>query len=254
MTPDLRPAGGIQSVARACRILMSVAASDGGLSARDLSRTHSLTLPTTYNLLATLCAEGFLLKGPDHRFTLGPARFAFADSLRTDPGPSAHQVAMLQAVADRTRETTYLSAWQGDRVVIEASIEGTEPLRVAQLRPGFSAHMHARASAKLLLATTSARQRERVLKTLTFEPLTERTITDPAAFITELDTIRRRGLAYDRQEYHLDIAGISAGITEGDAVVASLTVAVPAQRFARTRVDVRDTLLDVVSGRTPLPG
>ena len=77
---------------------------------------------------------------------------------------------------------------------------------------------------------------------------------DPAAFSTELDTIRRRGLAYDRQEYHLDIAGISAGISEGDAVVASLTVAIPAQRFARTRLNVRDTLLDVVSGRTPLPG
>jgi len=253
MAATPRSSSGIQSVARACRILMSVAAADGGLSARELSRTQSLTLPTTYNLLATLCAEGFLLKGDDHRFTLGPARFAFADSLRTDPGPSAHQLAMLQAVAERTRETTYLSAWQGDRVVIEASIEGTEPLRVAQLRPGFSSHMHARASAKLLLATTSARQRERILATLTFEPLTEKTITDRDAFAAELDTIRRTGVAFDRQEYHLDIAGISAGITEADAVVASLTVAVPAQRFARTRHDVRATLLDVVSRRTPLP-
>lgn len=246
MTVTTAAATGIQSVARACRIVMSVAASDAGLTARQIAAEHQLTLPTTYNLLATLCSEGFVLKGTDHRFSLGPARFAFADSFRTHPGPSASQLAMLHEVAARTGETAYLSAWQGDRVVIEASVEGTEALRVAQLRPGFSSHMHARASAKLLIATASSSKRDRVLRTLSFEPLTDRTITDLPAFNAELARIRRRGVAYDRQEYHIDIAGVSVGIREADLVVASLTVAVPAQRFTRTRAHVKDALESAV--------
>ena len=61
---------GIQSVSRACRILLAVADCDLGLSAREVAKLHSLTLPTTYNLLTTLCNEGYLVKRANHRFVL----------------------------------------------------------------------------------------------------------------------------------------------------------------------------------------
>ena len=234
---------GIQSVARACRIVLAIAHAEGGLSAREVADTQLLTLPTAYNLLSTLCREGFLEKRGDRRFVLGPARLTLAESIRRDLGPSENQLRLLRLVAQRTGETTYLSAWQGDRVVILASVEGSEPLRVGQLRPGFSSHMHARASAKLMIALAPTHQQSRVLATLDFEPLTPNTITDVDRFITEIAAIQREGLAYDRQEYHRDIAGISAGIIEEGHVTSSLTIAVPAQRFAENEVALRQELL-----------
>ncbi|MHB1164115.1 MAG: IclR family transcriptional regulator [Candidatus Nanopelagicales bacterium] len=244
----IRPRTGIQSVSRACRILLAIAAADTGLSAREVSTAQGLTLPTTYNILSTLCDEGLLAKRADHRFVLGPARFVFADAVHRNPGASPEQLELLRALASRTGETTYLSAWQGDTVVILASVEGSEPLRVAQLRPGFSTHMHARASAKLMLALASEGRRERVLDLLVFQPLTENTITDREMFVAELESIRTEGIAFDRQEYHQDIAGISAGIIEAGHVTASLTIAVPAQRFSRKQGELREALLSVLRG------
>ena len=239
---------GVQSVSRACRILLSVANCDLGLSAREVAKLHSLTLPTTYNLLTTLCNEGYLVKRANHRFVLGPARYAFAESLRRNPGPSDQHLELLRELSEATGETTYLSAWQGDHVVILASIEGTELLRVPRLRPGFSDHMHARASAKLMLAVASKSHRDRVLEQMGFERLTKNTITDREVLESELDEIRIAGVAFDRQEYHTDLAGISAPIVEAGQVVASLTIAVPAARFARNREILCTQLVAIAQG------
>ncbi len=53
------------------------------------------------------------------------------------------------------------------------------------------------------------------------------------------------GVAYDRQEYHTDLAGISAPILEAGHVAASLTIAVPAERFARNRDNLRTQLIAI---------
>jgi DNA-binding IclR family transcriptional regulator len=236
---------GIQSVSRACRILLAVADCDLGLSAREVAKLHSLTLPTTYNLLTTLCNEGYLVKRANHRFVLGPARHAFAESLRRNPGPSDRHLGLLRELSEATGETTYLSAWQGNHVVILASVEGTELLRVPRLRPGFSGHMHARASAKLMLAMSSKSHRDQVIGEMRFERLTRNTITERDGLEFELDEIGRDGVAYDRQEYHTDLAGISAPILEAGHVVASLTIAVPAERFARNSDRLRTQLVAI---------
>lgn len=171
---------------------------DLGLSVREAAKLHSLTLPTTYNLLTTLFTEGYLVKRANHRFVLGPTRHPFAESLRRNPGPSDRHLELLRELSEATGETTYLSAWQGDHVVILSSVEGSELLRVPRLRPGFSDHMHARASAKLMLAMSSKSHLYQVIEQMGFERLTKNTISEHNVLESELDEIRSDGVAYDR--------------------------------------------------------
>ena len=58
------------------------------------------------------------------------------------------------------------------------------------------------------------------------QSFTDNTITDPIAFQKELDKIRKRGYAIDRQELHIGVVAAAAPIfnLEGE-VVAAITVA-----------------------------
>ena len=99
-----------------------------------------------------------------------------------------------------------------------------------------------------MLAVASESHRDRVLEQMGFERLTKNTITDREVFESELDEIRIAGVAFDRQEYHTDLAGISAPIVEAGQVVASLTIAVPAERFARNREILCTHLVAIAQG------
>ena len=61
----------IQSVARACQLLLWLADRRHGAAAKEIAFAHRLTLPTTYHLLNTLVDQGLLAKDEERRFVLG---------------------------------------------------------------------------------------------------------------------------------------------------------------------------------------
>ena len=63
----------IRSVARASRILVQLGEQPDGRTAKEVAVALELPLPTTYHLLGTLVAEGFVTKDSRRRYRLGPA-------------------------------------------------------------------------------------------------------------------------------------------------------------------------------------
>src|SRR5690348_6866796 len=74
----------IQSVSRASRLLLAVAASPDGLSAKAASDQFGLSMPTTYHLLTTLAAEGLLVKDARRQYMLGPRAAVLAAAISRD--------------------------------------------------------------------------------------------------------------------------------------------------------------------------
>src|SRR3979409_652347 len=60
----------IQSVARACQLLLWLAGKAEGATAKEIALAHRLTLPTTYHLLNTLVDQGLLPKDEERRSRL----------------------------------------------------------------------------------------------------------------------------------------------------------------------------------------
>lgn len=224
----------IQSVSRAVRILMAVASSDEGLKVKVLADRFDLSTPTTYHLVNTLVSEGLLVKDERRRYLLGPGASVISDAYsRLNLVPDRY-LRGLNALAEETGETAYLSAWRNGAISVLASLDGSHAVRVAGLTTGYSEDIHARASGKLLLAFAPEDLREAVLASATLRKVTPYTITTRAALRREFKKIRETDLAYDREEFSVGVVCVSAPIRENGAIVACFTLSCPAERYAAT--------------------
>lgn len=220
---------------RASRLLLWIAGQPEGGSASDAARAMQLALPTAYHLLNTLVAAGLLAKDSRRRYLLGPKIAILAESYSRSDRVPEYLLAPLRALAHETGETAYLAGWRGAEIRPRASVEGTSPIRVAEVDRGPYRWAHARATGKLLLAFASEDLRAGYLAINPLERVTERTICDSAVFDRELAQIREQSYAIDEEEFIPGVSCIAAPVLENGVVVASYTISAPADRFARRR-------------------
>lgn len=237
-----KPATLIQSVERASQILKYVATSETPPSARDIGDALGLTMPTTYHLLGTLDAEGLLTRAGQAGISLGPAAALIANAVYATQTAPEIQLAGLRQLADETSEQVYLSTWHQGSIRVVESIEGRHVVSVNTLRVGYAENLHARASAKILLAFAARRARDIAVAGLEFERLTSHTIVDRATFEGQLDRVREERIAFDDEEFAEGVMCASVPVTTDGWVVASLTVSAPAERFRSHRDELIDAL------------
>jgi IclR family transcriptional regulator, acetate operon repressor len=237
-TADRQNANGkttIQSVTRAARLLLKVAASPDGISAKTAAKELGLSLPTTYHLLTTLTAEGLLAKDSRRFYMLGPRAAVLAAAVQRDTRAPEYYMGPLRELAAATGETAYLAAWRNGAITVLQTIEGARAVRVAGLATGYADNIHARASGKLLMAFAPPADRERLLASTPLRSLTCNTITDRDQLDAELQKIRAEGLAYDLCEFNESVYCVSAPIIEASVVVGCYTVSMPSERWPTQR-------------------
>lgn len=225
--------------------VLAAVASNGSMSAKEVSATLQSPLPTTYHMLNTLVAEGALVKNGARGYRLGPTIGALSDAYLEQGEPVAMLESSLRELANLTGETAYVSAWQNGEIAVVATAEGSHAVRVMQLQRGAHGHAHARASGKLLLAFARSGLREQYLREHPLEPRTVTTIVDAAALEKEFETIRQRGYSTDLEEFSDDVSCIAVPVMAGGRIIAALTVSCPTSRFNRSRDELVDTALSV---------
>ena len=236
----------VQSVARALALVMQVAASPDGLTAKELSDLLGLSRQTTYHLLHTLRQAGFLVKSSEHRHQLGMTVGTLAEAFNRQLAPPAHLLSLARQVADRTGEVTYIAGWHLGEVVILGSLPGRHSVRVGELVVGMLGDTHARASGKALLAYALDEARDRYLESHPRDRLTESTITDLGELEVQFERIRNQGYALDLEEFSEGICCISVPL-DPDPVTYVMSIACPKDRFLRNRDSYIATMLDVAS-------
>lgn len=93
-------------------MLLAVASTDDGLTVKEVASRFDVSTPTAYHLLNTLVHERLLYKGRNKRYVLGPGASVIAGAYnRQNPIPERYSNA-LNALAEESGETAYLSAWQ----------------------------------------------------------------------------------------------------------------------------------------------
>jgi DNA-binding IclR family transcriptional regulator len=104
-------------------------------------------------------------------------------------------------------------------------------VRVGDLETGYFDRGHARASGKVLLAYAADEDRLAYLAGHPLDPVTPRTITDPARFAEELAAVRRRGYAREDAELAEGVACLAVPVLVRDRLVAAYAVAAPEPRL-----------------------
>src|SRR4051794_37552707 len=120
MEAETRRPGQVRSIEKAAGILELFHVTEV-LTAREVATRLRMPVPTAYNLLETLVATRLLAKTQARAYELGPAVGLLSDALRRRLAPPSFLRGPLNELADRTRETVYLSAWHDGDIVILAT-------------------------------------------------------------------------------------------------------------------------------------
>jgi len=221
---------GIQVIGRAASILRLLEIHPEGLSLGAIAREVGLARSTVQRIVGALVSERFLMPGASGTgVRLGPGLVSLGSAARSH----FHGVIRphLKSLSARLMETVDLSIRDGQAVVfIDQAISEERRLRAVSAI-GLSFPLHCCANGKALLAGVDDAALSRLLPQLRLKAMTVNTITTRKRLAAEVETVRREGVAYDREEQTLGICAVGASVTDPLGEQMAISVAVPATRF-----------------------
>jgi DNA-binding IclR family transcriptional regulator len=249
--PGARPPPRGLSTARAVlQLLALLARSPGGLRADAAAVALGKSVSTAYNLLDSLCEEGFAVHGEHGCYRLAdPAQALLrAEAAATHPRPLAGLAEVLDELFARTHKRAYIAAAHGGRILIPL-VRGRQGIRrIPGLEGEIRGNMHALALGKVVLSLQNPQSvRAYIAEGLT--AFTPRTIVDPAVLLEQLEQIRRSGVASDFEEFDDHFCSLAAPVFDARRrAVAVLGISMSPRSFELEREQLTDVLLDVAAG------
>lgn len=231
MSPDRT--GGVQSLERAFDLLERMADAGGEVGLSELSASSGLPLPTIHRLMRTLVACGYVRQQSNRRYALGPRLIRLGESSARLLGTWARPY--LAELVDSTGETANMALLDGDEVVYVAQVPSRHSVRMFT-EVGRRVLPHSTGVGKALLAHVPPDDVRALLARTGMPAATDRTITDPDAFLAELDRIRAAGYAVDDNEQELGVRCLAVTVPDAPTA-AAISISGPAGRVTETAQD-----------------
>lgn len=202
----------------------------------ELSVRLAMPKATVYRFLQTMKTLGYVRQETDSErygltmkvFELGTKALQYPDLVEL----AKHH---MQSLSDSTGETIHLGMLIDSEIIYVHKVDSRHMLGMYS-RVGRRAPIHCTAIGKVLLAWESAARRDHVLDGVDFKRYREKTITDRAAFIEELDRTREQGYGQDREEFDDHIRCVGVPIFDRlNQAVAGLSISFPTFRYDEAR-------------------
>ena len=230
----------VQVIARAASILRALEDQALGLSLGQIAQRVGLARSTVQRIVSALESENLVIAAsPTGRVRLGPTIARLATSVQTDFVSIARPY--LVKLSDELRETVDLATVKKDHLVFIDQVIGPQRLRTVSA-VGETFPLHCTANGKAYLAGLDADAIARLIGT-SYEQRTPRTLTRLEDLLKDLKSVRKTGVAFDREEHTLGIC--AAGVLMRDPLGNDLAISVPvpAQRFHAQEKLIAERLL-----------
>lgn len=213
-------------------VLELLSRSDRPLSLTQIGKELGMGKSNVHRLMQALVATRFVLRHEEggsyapsiKLWELGSAVLARLDLRR-------HAERQMDELMALTGESVHLSVLDGTEVVYVHKVDSPSPVR-AYTQIGGRAPAYCVATGKVQLAFSAPSILQEVAASL--RPHTERTITDPGAFLKEMKQVREQGFALNRAEWRDDVWGIASPVMDArGCVIAAVGISGPAARFRR---------------------
>ena len=218
----------VQVIARAAAILRALEDEADGLSLGQIAQRVNLARSTVQRIVGALATEKLLIAAsPNGRVRLGPTILRLAASARTDFVAAARP--FLTQLSNELKETADLAVVKNDHLVFVDQVIGPQRLRTVSA-VGETFPLYCTANGKAYLAELDAAAIERLIGAA-YKRRTPRTLIRLEDLLRDLKTVRKTGVAIDREEHSEGIC--AAGVVTRDAAgdIFAISVPVPAQRF-----------------------
>jgi len=249
----------VKSASRALQLLELLTGHASPLSFSDIQQRLRYPKASLHGLLRTMTGARWLNFDPvAKQFTLGvrvwEAGLAYAATVPLE----ARARPFMMRLRDQTTETVHLAVLDDGDVLYVGRVDGEHLLRL-ESSVGRRMEPHASGVGKILLAELAEVSLRAWLANHPLKRFTDTTITEPQKLLVELQLIRERGYAVDREERTLGAACVAVGVRDHtDTLVAAMSVSAPAVRFGEAQreaalVHLRAAAEDLSQalGRTP---
>ena len=235
------------STARAVlQVAWLLAARPEGVRADEVAEVLGKSVSTAYNLLASLCDEGVATHHTGGVYRLAPG---FRDTVVTGSAREAELHDLSGLVADllaRTHKRSYLAVLRAGelQIVHERGLQGMPKL--PGLQPRIADTAHALALGKVVLALSPVEAVDRYAAN-GLRPFTPSTITTREELDAELRSIRRKGVAVEREEFDGDFCCLAAPILDDRRrFLGAAGISMSRRAFDEEHSALEETLRDVV--------
>jgi len=200
------------AVERAFRLLDAVAGAVEAPTLSELARKLGFSKSTTHGLVHALIAADALTQDPgSKRLLLGPAVVELALKNREVFLLGDQAQPLLEDLRDRIDESVFFGMMIRFRTLVMAAAEARKSMKISAL-PGTAIPLLAGAVGKVLLAQMSSDQTRETIRRLTLPRFTPASIVDEQRFLTEVQKVRKRGVAVDCGEYLSGVNAVAVGL------------------------------------------
>jgi IclR family transcriptional regulator, KDG regulon repressor len=225
-----------QTVLKALDILECIALADHPLSTAEVAKCCKLARPTAYRLICTLNTRGYVAQDDDTHYRLGTQTLSLSQNVLDSLELPELARPYLRHLSDITNETTYLSILDDNEILYIGKVESSQSVRT-HTKIGSRNSLHCTSMGKVMLAFLPASDQAKLIDQLELTPNTTTTITDRAALVEELATVRAQKYAIDDEESEEDIRCVGAPIFDHTGrVFAAISVSGPAYRLSASRL------------------
>jgi len=234
----------IQTLDRIVAILDCFSLDKPVLGVREVARETTLSPSTVGRIMAYMKDLGILNQDSEtHLYMMGSKVLAWAGIYMVTSDVRTIALPVMVHLQEQTRETISLYILEGsDRVCVER-LESPETVRIVA-RVGRRIPLYAGSAGKVFLAFMPENRREKILRDIDLEPMTERTITDVDVLRANLSQIREKGYAVSRGEWIIDASGTAAPIfDQRGQITAAISISGPGQRFTDEKIKEMADLL-----------
>lgn len=213
------------TVGKALDVLDMVAAAGHPVRFTELLASSAYPKATLYRLIQTLTHQGMLSFDPDRQtYALGVrlVRLAHAAWATSSLAPIARPY--LDELSAETGETIHLAQMDNGQVLYVDKRNAAKPVEMFA-QAGKVGPAYCTGVGKAMLAFVSDEALDRAIQRQSFHRFTPHTLDTPAKLRAELEAIRSRGHAFDREEHEPGIICCAVPIlTRTGRVIGALSV------------------------------
>jgi DNA-binding IclR family transcriptional regulator len=235
----------LSSVANAIRLTKAFSESEYEMGISALAARLGLAKSTVHRLATTLVEYDILEQNRETgKYRLGLALFELGTLVRRKMDAASASHNEITALAESTGETVQLALLDHLSVLYIRIRESKQAVRMSSSL-GSRAPAHCTSVGKALLAHQPPELVNQVVEN-GLKRYTINTITEPAALMEELASVRAKGYAVDDEEIEVGLRCVAAPIRDHSGhVVAAISVAAPVQRM--TKKNIQSTVPGVVA-------
>lgn len=202
-----------------------------GARVTELAEELGLAKSTVHRQLSTLCSLGYAVK-EDEEYHVGLRFLAIGEHARNRTEVSQLAPPLVEQLAEETGERAQFIVEEHGRGVFLHIAEGERSVR-ADRRPGKLRYLHSGASGKAILSQMSDERVREVIDRWGLPAETDDTITDEDELFEELERIRDRGYATNKEESITGLWALGVPVVVDGEPIGAFSLSGPRYRLDR---------------------